>query len=119
LLLAAAVYQFAWRYQLPALVTIPPAAALGLSALTSPKTAREPSVAHEPGGLDNSEPAGPDDLAASHDRAQVEPVDGMAHTSETAEPGPGQHRMPPGNPPDQRGQPTVPDLAPGGSSPPP
>ena len=36
LLLAAALYQFSWRYQLPALVTIPPAAALALSALTSP-----------------------------------------------------------------------------------
>ena len=37
LLLAADLYQFSWRYQLPALVTIPPAAALALSALTSPR----------------------------------------------------------------------------------
>jgi len=119
LLLAAALYQFSWRYQLPALVTIPPAAALALSALTSPKAAREPSAAQEPGALDESGSAVPDDRAVSHDRALVEPVAGMAQTSETAEPGPAQHTMPPGNPPDQGGQPAVPDLAPGGSSPPP
>ncbi|MGH8868075.1 MAG: glycosyltransferase family 2 protein [Actinomycetes bacterium] len=35
LLLAADLYLFSWRYQLPALVTLPPAAALGLSALLS------------------------------------------------------------------------------------
>ena len=119
LLLAAALYQFSWRYQLPALVTIPPAAALALSALTSPKTAREPSAAHEPGALDDSGSAVPGDRAASHNRALVEPVGGMAQTSETAEPGPAQHHMPPGNPPDQGGQPAVPGLAPGGPSPPP
>jgi len=119
LLLAAALYQFSWRYQLPALVTIPPAAALALSALTSPKTAREPSAAHEPGGLDDPESAAPDDRAASHDRALVAPVDGMAHPSEPAEPGPAQYHMPSGNPAGQGGQPAVPDLAPGGSSPPP
>jgi len=119
LLLAAALYQFSWRYQLPALVTIPPAAALALSALTSPKTAREPSAAQEPGVLDDSGSAVPGDRAASHNRALVEPVGGMAQTSETAEPGPAQHHMPPGNPPDQGGQPAVPGLAPGGPSPPP
>jgi hypothetical protein len=51
-LLAADLYQFSWRYQLPTLVTIPPAAALALSALTSPRTARE-SMA------DATEPAEP------------------------------------------------------------
>jgi hypothetical protein len=44
LLLAAAVYQFSWRYQLPALVTIPPAAAVALSALTSPDRERQPAM---------------------------------------------------------------------------
>ena len=44
LLLAAALYQFSWRYQLPALVTIPPAAALALSALTSPDQGRQPAM---------------------------------------------------------------------------
>ena len=62
LLLAADLYQFSWRYQLPILVTIPPAAALALSALTSPRTARELPTTHVPGGPGNS---GPDDRAAS------------------------------------------------------
>jgi hypothetical protein len=119
LLLAAALYEFSWRYTLPALVTIPPAAALALSALTSPKTAREPSATPEPGGLDDSGPAVPDDRAASHDRAHVEPVEGMAPTNEPAEPGPAQQHMPASNPTDQGRQPAVSDLAPGGSSPPP
>ena len=42
LLLAAALYEFSWRYTLPALVTIPPAAALALSALTSPDQGSQP-----------------------------------------------------------------------------
>jgi hypothetical protein len=106
LLLAADLYQFSWRYQLPALVTLPPAAALALSALTSPKAAPEPP-------------------------------EGMAHATEPTEPSPAQHHMDPsdppdqgsppdrgsppgrGSPPDQGRQPAVPDLAPGGSSPPP
>jgi hypothetical protein len=60
LLLAAALYEFSWRYTLPALVTIPPAAALALSALTSPRAAREPPAAQEPAGPDDSAPAVPD-----------------------------------------------------------
>ncbi|MBO0817527.1 MAG: phospholipid carrier-dependent glycosyltransferase, partial [Actinobacteria bacterium] len=55
LLFAADLYQFSWRYQLPTLVTIPPAAALALSALTSPRTAREPPATQEATGPD--EPA--------------------------------------------------------------
>jgi hypothetical protein len=113
LLLAADLYQFSWRYQLPALVTLPPAAALALSALTSPKTALEPAATHQPGGLDNSGFAVPDD------RARLEPVEGKAHTNEPAEPSPAQHHIQPSNPPDQGRQPAMPDLAPGGSSPPP
>lgn len=95
LLLSASLYQFSWRYQLPTLVTIPPAAALGLSALTSPRAARERSATSEPAGPDdsapagpdNSAPAGPDDRAAGRHRARVEPVEGMAPTHEPAEPG--------------------------------
>jgi hypothetical protein len=52
LLLAADLYQFSWRYQLPTLVTIPPAAALALSALTSPRAVRQPPATHEPAGPD-------------------------------------------------------------------
>jgi hypothetical protein len=80
LLLAADLYQFSWRYQLPALVTIPPAAALALSALTSPRAAREPSAAQEPTGPDDSASAGPDDPAANGHRAHVEPAEGTTHT---------------------------------------
>jgi hypothetical protein len=119
LLLAAALYEFSWRYTLPALVTIPPAAALALSALTSPKTAPEPSAAQQPGGLDDSGSAVPDDRAASHDGAQAEPAEGMADTNEPAEPSPAQRHMPSDNPPDQRRQPAMPELAPDGSAPPP
>lgn len=66
LLLAGDIYQFSWRYQLPALVTIPPAAALALSALTSPRAARELPAPQEPAGPDDPaahEPASPDDPA--------------------------------------------------------
>jgi hypothetical protein len=41
-------FEFTWRYQLPALVTLPPAAALGLTALFTHRhhaTARQPSPA--------------------------------------------------------------------------
>lgn len=80
LLLAADLYQFSWRYQLPALVTIPPAAALALSALTSPRAVREPSAPPEPTGPDDPASAVPDDPAANRHRARVEPVEGMTQT---------------------------------------
>jgi hypothetical protein len=35
ILLASDVFQFSWRYQLPALVTVPPAGALGIAVLLS------------------------------------------------------------------------------------
>ena len=54
LLFIAALYLLSWRYQLPALVTIPPAAALGLSALTSPRPRHEPPTAAQ-----EEEPTGP------------------------------------------------------------
>jgi dolichyl-phosphate-mannose-protein mannosyltransferase len=59
LLLAGDIYQFSWRYQLPALVTIPPAAALALSALTSPRAAREPAAGQEVSGPADPAPARP------------------------------------------------------------
>jgi hypothetical protein len=46
LLLSADVYLFSWRYLLPALVTLPPAGALGVTALLGGRTARR--VAHSP-----------------------------------------------------------------------
>jgi dolichyl-phosphate-mannose-protein mannosyltransferase len=90
LLLAADVYQFSWRYQLLALVTIPPAAALALSALTSPKAAREPPATQDPTGPDGSGPAVPDDRAPTRHNAQVEPVGSMA---DTPEPSPAQDHV--------------------------
>jgi hypothetical protein len=80
LLLAADLYQFSWRYQLPALVTIPPAAALALSALTSPRAVREPSAPPEPTSPDGPASAVPDDPAANRHRARVKPVEGMTQT---------------------------------------
>ncbi len=58
LLLSADIYLFSWRYQLPALVTLPPAAALGLSAL-QPTWARAPGPdrrAAEPVASDEDAP---------------------------------------------------------------
>jgi hypothetical protein len=64
LLFTADLYQFSWRYQLPALVTLPPAAALALSALTSPRAARESPAMQEP-GPDDPASAAPDESAAA------------------------------------------------------
>ena len=114
-LLMADLYQFSWRYQLITLVTFPPAAALGLSALTSPRAAQELPVAHGPDSLDSPGPAVPDDQAASHDRVRAEPAEDMA---QPAGPGPAQHHMHPDNPPDRERHPGMPDPAPGGPSPP-
>src|SRR5262249_44230006 len=86
LLLMADLYQFSWRYQLVMLVTFPPAAALGLSALTAPRTARELPVPHEPDSPGDSGPAGPDDQPASHQPGGAGPGGGRAHTGEPAEP---------------------------------
>jgi hypothetical protein len=80
LLLAADLYQFSWRYQLPALVTIPPAAALALSALMSPRPVREPPAPQEPTGPGDQTPAVPDGPAASRHPARVEPMEGMTQT---------------------------------------
>jgi hypothetical protein len=43
LLLSADVYLFSWRYQLPALVTLPPAGALGFTALFGRRTSEPDS----------------------------------------------------------------------------
>jgi hypothetical protein len=119
LLLMADLYQFSWRYQLVTLVTIPPAAALGLSALTSPRASQELSVTREPGGLDDSGPAEPDDQAASPDRAGAEPAEDMSHPNGPAEPSLAQRHSHPDNPPDRERLPGMPDpAAPGAPSPP-
>jgi hypothetical protein len=113
LLLAADLYQFSWRYQLPALVTLPPAAALALSALTSPRTARELPATHAPGGPDNP---GPDDRAVST-IGRGGTAESM-HTNEPAQPSPAQPHLHPSNPPDRGRHPGAASPGPGGSSPP-
>jgi len=95
LLFSAALYLFSWRYQLPALVTIPPAAALGLSALTSPRAAREPPATPEPAGPDDPASAAPDDQAASQHRAPVESVEGTTNAHEPDRLNPAQGSTPP------------------------
>ena len=121
LLLAADIYEFSWRYQLPALVTIPPAAALALSALTSPRAAREPPAAQEPAGPDGSAPAMQDDTApamqddtaARRHPARTEPPEGKARTQEPAEPGPAEHHVHAAGSPDPEGTQASPGPAPG------
>jgi hypothetical protein len=66
LLLAASLFLFSWRYQLPILATVPPAAALGLSALTSPKPRHEPPPGAEEERTDPGSPDGAETTAAEH-----------------------------------------------------
>jgi hypothetical protein len=110
LLLSAALYQFSWRYQLPALVTIPPAAALALSALTSP---RESSAAREPTRPDDAASAVPDDRAASQPHQRLEPMEGAARAHEPAGPSEAQHHVHADNPLDSGGHPGMHDPASG------
>jgi hypothetical protein len=44
-LLASDAFEFSWRYQLPALVTLPPAGALGLAVIISVLRRDRPAVA--------------------------------------------------------------------------
>ena len=43
-LLASDLFEFSWRYQLPALVTLPPAGALGITVIIGYATARAPGA---------------------------------------------------------------------------
>jgi hypothetical protein len=55
-LLASDLFEFSWRYQLPALVTLPPAGALGLALLGSLLRRRAPEG--HPQGRNENRPAG-------------------------------------------------------------
>jgi hypothetical protein len=56
LLLAADITQFSWRYQLPGLVTLPPAAAAGATALLAwSRARRDGRAAHRAGRADQTE----------------------------------------------------------------
>jgi hypothetical protein len=49
LLLASDAYEFSWRYQLPALVLLPPAGILGAAAITTAMRSAAPKRAGSPG----------------------------------------------------------------------
>jgi len=52
LLLASDAYEFSWRYQLPALVLLPPAGILGAAAITTVMRSAPPKRAGASGGSD-------------------------------------------------------------------
>ena len=62
-LLASDLFEFSWRYQLPALVTLPPAGALGLALLGS---LRRRAPAGHPQGRNENPPAGSPAPAQAH-----------------------------------------------------
>lgn len=55
-LLASDWFEFSWRYQLPALVTLPPAGALGITAALTRRPARQPQD-DRPAELASTRPA--------------------------------------------------------------
>src|SRR5581483_1033216 len=57
-LLGADLYEFSWRYQLPALITLPVAAALGVTAVTRYVQARRAAAAAGPAAAVPAPPAG-------------------------------------------------------------
>jgi len=72
-LLASDAFEFSWRYQLPALVTLPPAGALGIALGISFLRRRRPERLARPARPEDGEPAS----AAEGERAAVDgPVDG-------------------------------------------
>ena len=79
IMLLPAAYEFSWRYMLPALVTLPVAGALGLTALMNRNSAMTataeptpPTSAPEPGAPDAAPPAelDIDDAAVTHFEAE-------------------------------------------------
>jgi hypothetical protein len=61
LLLLPDVYEFSWRYQLPALVTLPPAGVLGLAALLANRRQARAQRAGQPDQEDRPDQAEPPD----------------------------------------------------------
>ena len=61
-LLGADLYEFSWRYQLPALITLPVAAALGVTAVTRLVQARRAQAAAARAAATQAQPSG--ELAA-------------------------------------------------------
>jgi hypothetical protein len=84
-LLSSDVFEFSWRYQLPALITLPPAAALALTILL---VRRRIAVAGGPGSATGGEVIpdpleaghrGDDDDAERHQDQQRQPATGRLH----------------------------------------
>jgi hypothetical protein len=63
-LLVSDAFEFSWRYQLPALITLPPAAALALTALFTHRTEPAPAAEAAPAAADAAPAAGPGPGAA-------------------------------------------------------
>jgi hypothetical protein len=71
ILLASDVPEFSWRYQLPAIVTLPPAGALGLAAILAQVRSRR----SRPGAVDSlADPAGVPAVADQAARDQATPT---------------------------------------------
>jgi hypothetical protein len=113
-LLASDLFEFSWRYQLPALVTLPPAGALGLALLGSLLRRRSPA-GHSQGRNENppadspvparSALAGPhqaDPVQADPDQAnpaQAAPAEADTGLADTGRANPGQADLPPSHRP--------------------
>jgi hypothetical protein len=73
-LLASDLFEFSWRYQLPALVTLPPAGALGIMVVAGYVAARRqgaPQQVASPGGRPASAPGGERPRSQRKDRASA------------------------------------------------
>jgi hypothetical protein len=100
-LLASDLFEFSWRYQLPALVTLPPAGALGLALLGSLQRRRAP--AGHPQGRNENPPAGSPTPARPATPARprhTDPDQADQARDDTAQPAPPQP-APPRPDPDQ------------------
>jgi hypothetical protein len=70
-LLASNAFEFTWRYQLPALVTLPPAAAMAVTALSG--RARSPAAAEVPPDVLEPGSRGDDDTGKRHQHHPGQP----------------------------------------------
>ena len=80
LLLLGDAFEFSWRYQLPAVVTLPPAGALGITVITGLLRRRPAAVTAEPATATG--PAAEDEAPSSEaDSATAGSANGSAHTA--------------------------------------
>ena len=88
-LLASDLFEFSWRYQLPALVTLPPAGALGLALLGSLR--RRAPAGHPQGGNETPRPA-PPTPAQAHPAPPTRPGQHRPAQPGPRQPGPARNR---------------------------